>query len=261
MEKPIRIYQCEDTVNGILSAVYEAGISGYGHKYIRIQPQILGEAENFELFAEYVPVITEEEKVLSVMKAVKQKISWKAYSFMMSAVLSDCPDRGDAVYQFVTYGFSMGAKVCDALQIPCVKRIFEISRAVKNEAHFMEEFLRFQEVQKEPALLLAVIEPKNKVLSLITDHFADRFPEEWFIIYDKTHDEAVFHYKGGDWELRLLSEEEAAKLNELSEQQEKYVELWQVFFHSIAIEERQNEKLQRNMFRLHYRKHVTEFME
>ena len=37
--RPLRIYQCEDTQNGILTAVYEAGISGYGHKYIRIAPR------------------------------------------------------------------------------------------------------------------------------------------------------------------------------------------------------------------------------
>lgn len=36
--RPLRIYQCEDTQDGILTAVYEAGISGYGHKYIRIAP-------------------------------------------------------------------------------------------------------------------------------------------------------------------------------------------------------------------------------
>lgn len=261
MEKATRIYQCEDTVNGILSAVYDAGLSGYGHRYIRIQPQIEGHLENIELFTEYVSVTTEEEKVLRVMEAVRNKISWKAYSFMMSAVVSCYPDRGDAIYQFVTYGFSMGAKVCDALQIPCVKRLFEINRAVQNEAHFMREFLRFQEIQRDPALLLAVIEPKNRVLSLITEHFSDRFPEEWFIIYDKTHGEASFHYREEAWEIRILTEAEAGKLEELSEQQEDYVDLWKAFFNSIAVEERRNEKLQRNMFRLHYRKHATEFLE
>ena len=259
MDKPTRIYQCEDSINGILSAVYDAGLSGYGHKYIRIQPQIEGQIENIELFAEYVPVTTEEEKVYRVIDAVRNKISWKAYSFMMSAVLSNASDRGDAIYQFVTYGFSMGGKVCDALQIPCVKRIFEISRAVQNDAHFMKEFLRFQEVQREPALLLAVIEPKHRVLSLITEHFADRFPGEWFIIYDKAHREAAFHYREGDWEIRILTEAEAGRLEELSEQQEDYVDLWKAFFQSIAIEERKNVKLQRNLFRLHYRKHATEF--
>lgn len=56
--RPLRIYQCEDTQDGILTAVYEAGISGYGHKYIRIAPIREGETESFVLFAEYITVVT-----------------------------------------------------------------------------------------------------------------------------------------------------------------------------------------------------------
>ena len=261
MDKPTRIYQCENTVNGILSAVYDAGISGYGHRYIRIQPLRDEQMQTLELFSEYISVETSEEKAESVVRAVRAKISEKAYSFMMYAAASDYEDRGDAIYQFVTYGFSMGASVCNALQIPCVKRIFEIRRAVGNEAHYLREFIRFQEVQRNPSLLLATIEPKHRIIPMVTEHFAGRFMEEWFVIYDKTHQEASFHQKDGSWEIRLLTDEEAEWLEGLTEQGRDYVDLWKTFFKSIAIVERTNEKLQRNMLPLHYRKHMTEFMD
>lgn len=48
MEKQIRIYQCENSPDGILSAVFEAGISGYGHNYIKIQPLAPGYIYNIE---------------------------------------------------------------------------------------------------------------------------------------------------------------------------------------------------------------------
>lgn len=261
MDKPTRIYQCENTIDGILSAVYDAGLSGYGHRFIRIQPLVDGQAENIELFSEYVSVKTDQVKTESVIKAVQSKISNQAYIYMMYTVASSFPDRGDAVYQFVTYGFTMGAKVCSALQIPCVKRVFEIKRAVGNEAHYFNEFLRFKEVRKEPSLLVAVIEPRHRIIPIITTHFADRFMEEWFIIYDKTHREASFHYAEGDWEVRILTEEEAKKIEELTEQYEDYVDLWKTFFENIAIVERANKNLQRNMLPLHYRKHMTEFQQ
>ncbi len=233
MDKPTRIYQCENTVDGIFSAVYDAGLSGYGHKFIRIQPEQKNQLENYELFTEYVQVKTDPEKTQSVIDAVRKKISEKAYHFIMSAVISEFPDKGDVIYQFVTYGFTIGPKVCSALQIPCVERIFAINRAVQNETHFFREFLRFQEVQKEPSLLLAIIEPKHRIIPLLTEHFADRFIEEWFIIYDE----------------------------ELSEQQEEYVDLWKTFFDKIVIKERINKKLQTNMLPLRYRKHMTEFID
>ena len=78
MQKNIRIYQCEDTVNGILSAVYDAGISGYGHDYIRIQPLSSETTYNYDLFSEYVKVETSDEKVTSVINAVRNKISYEA---------------------------------------------------------------------------------------------------------------------------------------------------------------------------------------
>ena len=134
MDKPIRIYQCDDSTDGILSAVYDAGLSGYGHNFIRIRPMIKNQIDNYELFTEYVQVETDPEKAAKVAQTVKEKISREAYSYMMSAVISEYPDRGDAIYQFVTYGFTMGAKVCSALQIPCVERIFAIKRAVQSES-------------------------------------------------------------------------------------------------------------------------------
>ena len=78
MDKPTRIYQCNNTVDGIFSAVYDAGLSGYGHRFIRIQPIQAGQNENYELFAEYVQVETDSKKTKSVIDAVRQKISEKA---------------------------------------------------------------------------------------------------------------------------------------------------------------------------------------
>lgn len=259
MDKPIRIYQCENTINGILSAIFDAGLSGYGHRYIKIQPLIEEQPENIELFSEYVSVETDAKKTVSVIDAVQNKISKQAYLYMMYGLASSEPDRGDAVYQFITYGFTMGQRICSALQIPCVKRVFELQRMVGNEVHFFREFLRFQEIQKDPSLLLAVIEPKNHIIPILTEHFADRFMEEFFIIYDKKYGEASFHYADGEWEIRILTEEEAGKLELFQEQEEDYVALWKIFFENIAIEARKNHKLQRNMLPIHYRKHMTEF--
>lgn len=261
VDKLVRIYQCEDSTDGILSAIYEAGISGYGHDYIRIEPQVEGEPDTIALFSEYMKIATDAGKAEKVAKTVMEKISQRAYRYMMYAVSSSAADRGDALYQFLTYGFSIGDKICDMLQFAPAKRVFELQRAVGNEAHFSREFLRFKEVRQEPRLMLAVFEPTNRVLPMVMEHFHDRFLGEWFIIYDKTHREAGFHIPFSAIEIRLLTEEEANQLEGLDEKEEDYADLWKTFFHAIAIEERKNEKLQRNLMPLHYQKHVTEFLD
>ncbi|MCI9080560.1 MAG: DNA metabolism protein [Lachnospiraceae bacterium] len=261
MEKPVRIYQCDSSPDGILSAVFEAGVSGYGHKYIKIQPLSQDYTYNIELFSEYINVETSARKAENVLKTIEDRISREAYFFVMSALLSEEEDRGNVIYQFVTYGFTIGADITKALQLECVSRIFEIKRGVHNEAHFYKEFLRFQEVKKAPPVLMAKMEPKNKVLTLVAAHFEDRFNAEYFIIYDKSHREAVFHSAGGDSIIRILTQEEENRLEGMLDIDEKYADLWKVFFDSIAVEERRNYKLQRGNLALHYRKYMTEFME
>lgn len=256
----LQIYQCEDRVDGILSAIYEAGLSDYGHDCIRIEPQVAGEENTYLLFSEYINIATDAEKAEKVVRTVRNKISERAYQYMMYALSSAAADRGDAVYQFLIYAFSNGDRTCDMLQLPAVKRVFELQRSVKKELHSFIEFLRFQEVQKSPSLMFAVFEPKNRILSGIMEHFHERFLGEHFLIFDQTHQEAGIHIPDLPIEYRILTEQEAELLRTLHEQEDGYPELWKTFFHSIAIEERKNTNLQRNLMPLHYRKHVTEFL-
>lgn len=255
----LRIYQCEDTQNGILTAVYEAGISGYGHKYIRIAPIREGETESFVLFAEYITVVTDPEHARIVLDKVQSGISRNAYEYVMYALASNDPEKANLVYQFVTYGFTIGRRVTDAMQIPCVKAIFALQRRVRNEAAWFREILRFQEVSVEPSVLLAVIEPDHRILTMIASHFADRLNPERFMIYDKGHCEVMIHVPEQPWYIRALTVQECAQLDVLLEQKEEYVILWKTFFDSICIQERRNDSLQTNMAPKKYRTHMTEF--
>lgn len=257
--KPIRVYQCEDTPEGIFTAIYDAGMSGYGHDFIRIQAQTPGLHENIDLFSEYITVETNEEKAQKVLRSVKEKISIEVYKHIMRAVCSVEADKANVIYHYIVYGFALGKKVTKALQIPWVQRVFEINRRVANEVHRYREFIRFQEIQKNPPVLLAVFEPQNYILALVTEHFADRLNPEYFVIYDKAHKEAAFHSAGGNWFVHALDEEECRTLDALEQQKEDYADLWKVFFEAICIQQRKNENLQRNMLPLRYRKHMTEF--
>ena len=257
--KPTRIYQCEDTEDGIFTAIYDAGKSKYGHEYIRIQAQTPGLQENYELFSEYISVTTDTEKAEKVRRSVRDQISEKAFRYMMRAVRCDDTDKANVIYHFIVYGFALGANITDALQIPWVQRIFEMKRSYSNEAHYFKEFLRFQEIKREHPVLFAVFEPKNQVLPDVTVHFADRLNPEWFIIYDKAHREASFHDPETGWYIRKLEQQECRYLEELEQQEEDYADLWKAFFETIRIEERTNPKLQRSNLPLRYRKHMTEF--
>ena len=145
------------------------------------------------------------------------------------------------------------------LSDPYVHRVFELARNVANEAHYHVEFLRFCELKG--GVLLARIGPKNNIVTFITPHFADRLPLENFVIQDENRNIFAVHPAGKDW--FLVTGQERMQIAEMpvSEGEEKYGELFCHFFHTIAIKERKNLGLQRNMLPIRYRKYMTEFIK
>ena len=120
------------------------------------------------------------------------------------------------------------------------------------------EFIRFREL--ENGVLFSEITPKNRVLTCIADHFADRFPLENWMIYDKTFQEFLVHRMRSQWVLvsgECLNREEAEKV---SKAEAEFERLWQGFFQTIAIKERENPICQRTHLPIHFRQDMTEFL-
>ena len=186
------VYICKDSFEGILCGVYDAWMSRRGHANVRLETE--GQGGTMELFCEYQEVPVEEEKTEKVVRSVRTRISEAAYEAVYKASLSRDPDRADRIYRFLIYGFHYGAAVTDMLQIPEVFHIFEMCRYLDNEAHLFKEFLRF--VEMEGGFLASRIGPKNDVLILVAPHFADRLPEENWLIYDEKRKKAARYMRG-----------------------------------------------------------------
>lgn len=250
------IYECEDSIEGIFTGVYDAWMSGEQHNNTKVV--ISNQYTNIELFSEYIEVKTSHEKAEKVAESIKNKISNDAYSLVVRAALSEGTDKADMIYRFLILGFKVGAKVTTYYADNAVMNIFELNRYVGNEAHFYTGFLRFSEVSEKA--LFAKYEPKCNITEIIMPHFVDRFPDEYIIILDVRRKTAGFYMPGNEWFISQVSDGIIEILDNENEKEEKYKSLWKTFFKSIAIEPRKNSNLQRSMLRLHYRKHMTEFI-
>ena len=253
MERTKVIYICENTPDGIFTAIYEAWAARISADSL----DILADGEySYELFAQYRYVETDMEKAVKVARSVSRKISPMAYRQIYIASLSKEEDKIMVIYHFLKLGFSVGASVTDMHGRQEVCRIFELCRSVSNEACSFREFLRFAEL--ENGILLARIRPKNFVLPLMAEHFADRFPEENFAIIDDNSQVGIFHEKGKGWFLSPVDRENIQRLWN-AERSQEYEKLWKLFFRTIAIEERRNYRCQRTMCALRYRDYMLEF--
>lgn len=253
-----KVYQCEGSIDGIFTAIYDAWDSRYGHDNIRIEVMDEGRTDlNFEFFTEYIKVNTDMEKVEKVARSIKKKISPEAYDMIFYGACSGSYDRGDIIYRFLIEGFRIGKQIVECLSNDVVMNLFNLNRSVGNERHHYLGFLRF--VQTKSNILYAKINPKNDVIRLLAPHFADRIGNEDFIIYDETRRTAIIHRTGYPWVYTVIKDMDVEQLLMEERLEDDYEELWRTFFTSIAIKERSNPNLQRNNLPKRFRGNMTEF--
>lgn len=250
------IYLCEDSTEGIFSAVYRAYEDKHGHADNEIRIDVPG--YNRELFCNYISVETDYERAAKVARTIRRDISETAYEFVLKASLSWKPGKADAIYRFIIEGLKFGRKVMNHLTAPYMQTLLEAERQTVNEVHFFVEFLRFEEL--ENGVLFARINPKSVVFPYVAEHFADRFSGEDWIIADTVHETMMIHKKNGGCAYATFDDVDLDELTlKYSAEEKTMQELWSVFVDTIAIKERANRDLQRNMLPLRYRKYMKEF--
>lgn len=252
------ILQCEDSIEGIFSAVYSAWELKYGHENTVLQ--VLGfENTNIELFSTYVPLKPSALNAQKVLNTIRRTCSDTVYEHLFHAACADASDKADAIYRYIQVALRMGSRVINHFTDPAVVRVMELSRAVGNAQHHYLGFLRFIEIPGN--ILLARFAPKPRLVELVMPHFVNRFPEERFVIWDTIRSEAGVHVPGRNYIMLQLTENQRATLQTYTEDNSKAEQMWTTFVESISIKERENKKLQQNNIPLHFRTYMPEFQK
>lgn len=244
-------YMCEDTVDGIFTAIYKAWEEGTSHTHIQVSG-----LDTLSLFAEYIDVETDIELASKVADSIQKKLSYEVYLWCYHTALSDVPHKGELIYTFMRKAFKVGADIVNMLQDETVMEVFEISRRITKEAHHYLGFVQFEELENK--VLISRINPKCNVVPLISPHFADRLHCENWVILDTNRNFAAIHSAGKGYILSYdIDEQMLLDIAPYSAKEQEYKDLWKNFFDTIAIEARKNPQLQRNMLPMRYRKYMT----
>lgn len=248
---------CTDTITGLYSAIHDA----WKEKRDSEAEIEITDSGQRQLFCEYKVVEESRDKALRLERMIKRYLGYNAYWDIYLALLSDDPEKGTAVFRAMQESrrISNSRKIMEHLGNSDVARVFAMSRQVSNEAHMYEEVIRFREL--ENGVLFSEIAPKSQVLTCIADHFADRFPLENWMIYDKTHQVFLVHREREKWRLVWGQELDKQAAARISKEEKEYETLWKGFFDSIAIQERKNDRLQKTHLPLRYRAEMTEFSD
>lgn len=257
------IYVCEDSLTGIFSGIYEVW-----KRKMTAEEAGLEVGDSFErrLFCEYIFCKAEERKALVVIRMIQKNLGADVYEKISYALLSADRRKAEMVFRAMLEAKKLSRKdrLMEHLGNEAVRAVFGMYRQVANEAHHYKGFVRFRELKNKT--LFAKIEPKHAVLPCIAEHFADRFPQENWVIYDKTHEVFLIHEKGKRYyflqQYMCMKGDSGSAQNiagGFSEEEMDYEALWKEFVQSISVAERENRALQNQNLPLRFRTNLVEF--
>ena len=206
--------------------------------------------ENQETLYPLRPIATDQELAKRCYAGLKQKLSPQARQLVEYGFLTCLPRKERHLYDYLHISLFVGP--LNDLTDDRVLILHNAVRQLGGEAHLLEGFTRFSDYA---GVLVGEITPKNRVLPLLRRHFCLRLRSETFLLYDRTHKEALCYEKG---QSRLIPLEDIT-LDNPDKSEQAYRTLWRQFYDTIAIKERENPKLRMGNMPKRYWENMTEF--
>jgi probable DNA metabolism protein len=199
-----------------------------------------------------VEIESSEIDAYKVLEAIKNKFEKRHFETILNTFMCDTIAFELDLLHFIIMGFR------DQQQLYNINHtfVFNIQNHQKELFrlyHRMSGFIRFEEL--EDATLYGKIDVKFNVVYLLGRHFLKRFNNQSFIIHDLKR-ELAFVKSDAFTGVRSVVEFEPPTL---SSSETKFQKLWQTFFESVAVESRQNKRLQQQFVPLIYRTYMSEF--
>lgn len=239
-------YLYDGTFDGFLTCVYR-------HYYTE-------KAEGIYVYDEYQGNILRKSQYCEtdlmladkVFTAIEKHFSAYDVRRIYRVFHSSVQEREMIILNYLRMGFSAKRDISGFHGNPVVNAFQSVDSKVAREIDKMLGLLRFEYLKTGAAY--APCEPEHDMIELVADHFSDRFRGESFIIHDRRRNKAVVSLKGR-W---TVCEFDDFSREQLAEDEIMYQKLWRKYFDSIAIEQRRNERCQKNMMPAKYWKNLTE---
>jgi len=242
------IYLFDGSFEGLLTCVFTA----FENKESPSDILDNRKSEQLSFADEHIYVPTEFGKSTRVFEGIKSK-SRSILFKLFSAFMADSVQGKDLlVFNYICLLFKFGTKIEGMTQDSNVIGVDKLEYKVNWQTGKLAGFLRFEEL--EGNILYAKVNPTDNILAKLAAHFADRFTNQNFIIFDEIRNlYAVYNTR--EWMITDLSPSE---LPARSEGEEAYQLMWREFLDAVTIKERENLKLQRQLMPKKYWRNMAE---
>lgn len=244
-DRSVIVYLYDGSYEGLLSCVFESFAKKENPIEISVQ-----DAVQTSLYPTRT-IETDFAAAERVKKGICTKMSHEAYEWVRLCYFTCHPQKEKLILDFIRVGMRCGRKALSLLTDDSVNQLFKAVKHLTGESHQLKGFVRFSVYDR---IMVAVIEPKNFVLPLLAPHFCDRYANEAFMIYDKTHGTMLFYWP---YQSAIVPVEDYHE-PEADEEEQFYRRLWKNYYDSIAIENRYNPKCRMSHMQKRYWSHLTE---
>lgn len=221
------IYRYDGSLAGLLTCVFESIAC------MEAPAAILSPDDMEGYLLPEKEIFTDEAKAKRVAVSIPKKISPAAWDLVWRGYLTCHSDKARLIVDFLRLGYKVGGKVVDMLGDETVSALSKAVLHMNREAHLLSGFIRFS---IHDDVMTAVIAPKNSVLPLLAPHFRTRYPDDSFMIFDKTHGMAYFHTAREEC-FKMVDE---LQLPPVSAEELRFRQMWKRYYDTIAIEGRYN---------------------
>ncbi len=252
----MNVFVYDRTFEGLLTVVFEA--------YVRktFPDLLLGEGEVLPLFYDVkVEVLTDKGRADRVWQGLQRKLSPLGLGVLTTAWLSELPEAELLLLRYMRRALDASGNVEWDFGNEDVLRATQLAKKVSQEAHRLNQFLRFQKAAD--GTYFAAVEPLYDVLSLSVRYLRDRFADQVWLVYDLKR-EYGYYYDGKEVrEVRfehLAAHLQTGKLDEtlMDKDERMFQKMWKAYFHAISIKERANPRLHRRNLPVRFWKHLPE---
>lgn len=242
---------------------YDSSFDGFLSAVFEIYSQHL-DVENFipdrdtgavaDLFQQNFRVETNEDSSMRLRRAIVNYASEDVLNLLYTAFLSEEAGIEMKILAYLRKLFAgddpnYGKNPASPEMLP----LYKLAGSVRHEAGNMLGMVRFSKAAGN--FYVSRIEPKYDILLLMESHFSNRFAEEKWVIYDAKRRYALLHERPGHCRVVDVPDD-AALVKAINT--DDFTRLWQDYYTSIAIKERENPKLLRRCLPTRYWKNLPE---
>lgn len=239
------IYTFDGSLNGLLTCFYHA------HKNNE-EPLFMEYSSQLSILGTYFNLETDNNISKKMRDHIISNCGYLCFDAIYKAFLSERENINSNIFSFYKFSLKTKGKSIDMRNNDICFPVIDASNKVSRETHSCLGFVRFKKIDDK--LLYAQYSPKSNVTELLMNHFIERNGSYSFIIHD-----AIRNIYGIYSENKLfVGKYHKTPVVIPNDCDETYGNLWKSYHKAIAIPERKNLSLQRNLMPKFYWKNLTE---